>query len=174
VRPLAIFAIVVVVGLLAIGAALRLTDHSASAKPSPAPAPPPLTHAQFVRAGNEVCARYYRDGIAIFKKQPKTLKMLRKDLRIMMPLMDRHAAGLRALVPPRSDARGYRRLLRVEGQELYGAHAVLHAFRTGQVRRGVLIARHLDHLDKRFNSLSRKLGLNICGLTGRQVRARYG
>jgi hypothetical protein len=174
VRPLAIFAVVVVVGLIAIGVGLRATDHSASAKPPP-PLPTPLSHAQFVRTGNRVCDRYYREGTkAVPKREQKTLKAATRDLRVLMPLMERDAAGLRALVPPRSDAGTYRRLLSVMGQELYDFHATLHAFETRQVRRGVLIARHADHLDKRFNSLSRKLGLSVCGLTGRQVRARYG
>ena len=101
------------------------------------------------------------------------MKMITRDLRIQVPLMDRLGAGLRALVPPRRDAGTYRRLLNVAGQELYDAHAVLHAFETGQFRRGVLVARHSGHLDADYNSLSRKLGLSVCGLTGRQVKARY-
>jgi hypothetical protein len=72
VKPLAIFGGIVVVGLAVIFVGLRLTDHSASANPLPTP----LTHAQFLRAGNAVCHRYYREGKAIFKSKPKTLKML--------------------------------------------------------------------------------------------------
>ncbi|HET8751368.1 MAG TPA: hypothetical protein VFM43_02440 [Gaiellaceae bacterium] len=175
VKPLGIFAGIVVVGLALIVGGLRLTDHSATATPPPAPMP--LSQAQFVRTGNAVCADYYR---ALFKSQTishpqaKTLKMITRGLRIQVPLMDRLATGLRPLVPPRRDAATYRRLLSVLGQELYDAHAVLHAFETGQFRRGVLIARHGGHLDRAYNSLSRKIGLKVCGLTGRQVKARYG
>lgn len=174
-KPFAIFGGIVVVGLALIVGGLRLTNHSASATPPPATstAPTPLTHAQFVRAGNAICARYYRDDPTLFK-HPKTLKMVTKDLRISVPVMEREVAGLRALVPPASDAGTYRRLLAGAGQGVRDARAVLHAFETAQYRRGVLIARHTNHLDKRLNSLSRKLGLTVCGLTGRQVKARYG
>src|SRR4029077_14597274 len=61
VRPIAIFAIIVVVGLIAIEAGLRATGNSASANPLPK-TPTPLTHAEFIRAGNRVCDRYYREG----------------------------------------------------------------------------------------------------------------
>jgi hypothetical protein len=161
-----------VVGLVVIVGGLRLTDHSARANPSVTP-PAPLTHAQFVRAGNAVCVRYYRDDPTIYRN-PKTLRAVTRDLRIAVPVMDREAARLRALVPPPSDAGTYRRLLRGVGQLDRDAHAILHAFDTRQYRRGVLVARSLGHLDKHLNSLANRLGLKVCGLTGRQVRARYG
>jgi hypothetical protein len=175
VKPLAIFGGIIVVGLAVIFAGLRLTSHPASAAPlstTPA-APTSLTHAQFVRAGNAVCLRYYRDDRTIYM-HPKTLRAITRDLRISIPHVDREVAGLRVLVPPPSDAGTYRRLLRGVGQLDRDAHAILHAFETRQYRRGVLVARSTQHLDKHLNSLSNKLGLKICGLTGRQVRARYG
>jgi hypothetical protein len=169
VKPLALFGGIVAVGLAAIFVGLRLTDHSASANPLPKP----LTHAQFVRAGNAICDRYYRTDPTLFKK-PKTLKALTSDLRISIPILDSEAAGLRALVPPPPDAATYQRLLGRLAELEGDAYALLHSFETGQVRRGVLIARHASLLDTRLNSLSRKLGLTVCGLSDRQVRARYG
>lgn len=174
-KPFAIFGGIVVVGLVLIVGGLRLTNHLASATPPPPTSTPPtpLTHAQFVRAGNAICARYYRADPTLFK-HPKTLKMVTRDLRISIPFMEREIAGLRALVPPPRDAGTYRRLLTGVGQLDRDAHAVLHAFETAQYRRGVLIARHTNHLDKHLNSLSRNVGLTVCGLTSRQVKARYG
>jgi hypothetical protein len=95
--------------------------------------------------------------------------MVTRDLRLWMPLVERDVAGLRALVPPVRDDGTYRSLLGVMGQENYDARAVLHAFETGQYRRGVLVARHMDHLDTHFNSLSRQLGLTACGQTAEQA-----
>jgi hypothetical protein len=169
VKPLAIFGGIVAVGLAVIFVGLRLTDHPTSANPPPTP----LTHAQFVRAGNAICDRYYRDDPTIFSN-PKTVKALTKDMRIAVPYVDREAAGLRALLPPPSDAATYRRLLGGLGQVGHAAHAMLHDFETGQIRQGVLIARSTARMDSHLNSLANKVGLNICGLTGRQVRARYG
>jgi hypothetical protein len=169
VKPLAVFGGIVVVGLAVMFAGLRLTNHSASADPLPTP----LTHAQFVRAGNAVCDRYYRDDPTIFRN-PKTVKALTKDMRIAVPFVDREAADLRALLPPLGDADTYRRLLGGLGQMDHNARAMLHAFETGQIRQGVLIARSTARLDSHLNSLANKVGLNICGLNGRQVRTRYG
>jgi hypothetical protein len=172
VKPLAVFGGIVVVGLAVIFVGLRLTDHSASADPLPA-APTSLTHAQFVREGNAVCDRYYRDDPTIFRN-PKTVKAFKRDMQIAVPFVDRMAAGLRALVPPPSDAATYRRLLGGLGLQNRAVHAMLHAFETGQIRQGVLIARSTARLDLHLNSLANKVGLNICGLSDHQVRARYG
>lgn len=161
------------VGLALIAVGLRMTDRPASANPL-LTARTPLSQAQFVRAGNAVCARYYRQIMPILESHPKTVRALTRYVRNSIPPMEREAAGLRALIPPRRDAATFQRLLRVTGQELRETHAVLHAFETGQVRRGVLLARHAGHLDKPYNALARKIGLSVCGLTGRQVRARYG
>ena len=175
VKPLGIFAGIVVIGVVLIAAGLRLTDRSASAMP---PLPIPTAQAQFVRAGNGVCARYYEEVMATFegRETPKTVKMDARYIRLGMPAMVRLYAGLRALVPPRSQVRTYRRLLRVAGRELHRARAELHAFEAGQAGRARLIDRHArrQHFDRRYNSLSREVGLTICGLSGRQVVARYG
>jgi hypothetical protein len=173
VKPFAIFGGIVVVGLVVIFAGLRLTSHSALADPLPAQ-PTALTHAQFVRAGNAVCDRYYRDDPTIFRN-PKTVKALTRDMQIALPFVDSEDAGLRALVPPSSDAATYRRLLAGLGRVEDAVHAMLQAFQTaGGVREGVLIARATARMDSHLNRLANKLGLNICGLTSRQVKARYG
>ena len=175
-KPLALFGVIVVVGLVAVGALLRLTDNSASAKPpalSPASA-----QAQFVRAGNGVCARYYDELMAAFEggSIPKTAKAKAKYLRTAMPLAERMYAGLRALVPPDREAGTYRHLLRLARRASRDAHVMLHAYETGQDRRAALLMRdeRRDHLNRLANSLSRKIGLTICGLNGQQVAARYG
>jgi hypothetical protein len=167
-KPLAIFGVVVVVGLIAIEAGLRATDHPASADALPTP----LTHRQFVHAGNAVCDRYYRDDPTIFRN-PRTVTALTRDMRIAVPFVDREAADLRALVPPASDAAVYRRLLRELGLQNHDAHAMLHSFETGQIAQGLVISRSAARLDLRLNALANELGLNICGLSGRQVAARY-
>lgn len=175
-KPVALFGGIVVVGLVVIGAALRLTDHSASATP---PLASKLSaQARFVRAGNGVCARYYNELMANFegRSMPKTPKMRAKYLRIELPLFERLYAGLRALVPPDRDAGDYRRLLRIARREVRDAHVAIHAYETGQAHPVALIERdeRRDHVDRRSNSLSRKIGLTICGLNSRQVAARYG
>jgi hypothetical protein len=171
VKPLAIFGGIVLVGLAVIFGGLRLTNHSARAESLPSQ-PTPLTHARFVRAGNAVCDRYYRSDPMLFRN-PRTAKALTRAMRIAAPYFDRMAAGLRALVPPRGDAPTYRRLLGGLGQADHALHAMLHAFETGQIRHGVLVARSTARMGSHLNSLAKKLGLNICGLGDRQVRARY-
>ncbi|HEX5173940.1 MAG TPA: hypothetical protein VFV91_07335 [Gaiellaceae bacterium] len=175
VKPLGIFVGVVVVGVAVIAAGLHLTDRSASAKPV---VPTASVQAQFVRAGNGVCARYYQELMATFegRSSPKTPTSKARYLRLEMPLIEQVYAGLRALVPPGREAGPYRRLLRIARREIHDDHLALHAFETGQAHRVVLLERdeRRDHLSRRSNSLSRRVGLTICGLTARQVATRYG
>lgn len=176
VKPLALFGVIVVVGLVAIGAFLRLTDHSAKATP-------PLVsnlaaQARFVRAGDGLCARSYDELMAAFEGRsvPKTAKMKAKFLRLEMPIAERMYAGLRALTPPERDARSYRRLLRMGRRAIHDVHVALHDYETGRTRREALVERaeRRDHLNRLSNSLFRKIGLTICGLNAHQVAARYG
>ena len=172
-KPLALFGVIVVVGLVAIGAALHLTNNSASAKLPPLS--PASEQALFVREGNGACARFYK---ALFtalegRGKPKNAKTWARYLRMTIPLFVRMDAELRTLVPPRRDAGTYRRLLRISRREIREARAVQHALETGQVRRARRIGRG-EHLDRRANSLSRKIGLTICGLNGHQMSQRYG
>lgn len=165
------------VGLGVMFVGLRLTSHSANASPAltTPTAPKPLTQAQFARAGNAICARYYRVDAPLSKNRPKTLRAVTRYLRIDTAAFDRETASLGALVPPPNDAGTYRRLLRGVRRGSRDLHGLLHDFETGQYRLGVLKARQLTPaFDQRLNRLARKLGLNICGLTGRQERARYG
>lgn len=176
VKPLALFGVIVVVGLVAIGAALRLTDHSASAEP---PIAPKLAaQARFVRAGNGICARSYNELMTALEGRsiPKTAKVKAKWLRLEMPIVERLDAGLRGLVPPAREAGTFRHLIRVARRELHDVHVALHDYETGQVRRVALIEREERrvHLNRRFNALSRQLGLTVCGLNAHQVAARYG
>lgn len=176
VKPLSIFVCIVVVGLAAIVAGLHLTEHSASGTPSPAPTA--AAQSQFVRAGNGVCARFYDGIMATFQGRsvPKTPKMKARYLRLEMPLFEHLYAGLRALVPPGREAGTYRRLLRDARRELHDARVAVHLFETGQAGRVAVLERNerRDHLDRRYNSLSRTVGLSICGLNARQVATRYG
>ena len=163
VKPLAIFGAVVVVGLIAIEVGLRATAHTASATPPPTP----LTQAQFVQRGNAVCAVYNRSAKAVLTPNPKTFRAATRELQRWMPLVQRDVAGLRALVPPVSDDATYRSLLAVMTQEDAEVHSILHDFETGQYQRGVLLLRQGSHLDNRFNSLARTLGLTACATTAR-------
>jgi hypothetical protein len=177
VKPLALFVGVVVVGVGVIFLGLRLTDHSAKASPAPTPpvAPKPLTQAQFDRAGNAICARYYHLEVPLSEKPAKTLRAITRVLRIDTAAWDRQAASLRALVPPPNDAGTYRRLMRGAARFSRDLHAVLHDFETGQYQRGALNATQLTPARVRpLNRLTRTLGLNICALNDRQARARYG
>jgi hypothetical protein len=164
VKPFAILG-VVVVGAILLVAGLRLTDHPASATPPPVattPSATPLSHAQFVRAANGICRRSNRQGKALFKQKPQSLRMLRREIRIAVPLADREAAALRALVPPPPDAATWRRLIDHLGVELRDVHAMLHAAETRQWRRMVVVARQLDVQGKRDDPALRKLGLTVC------------
>ena len=177
VKLLGLFVGVVVVGLGVIFVGLRMTNHSANASPvlTTPTAPKPLTQGQFDRAGNAICARYFRVDAPLSKNRPKTLRAVTRHLRIDTAAFDRQTASLRTLVPPPNDAGTYRRLLRGVGRGSRDLHALLHDFETGQYRLGVLKARQLTPaFDRRLNRLARKLGLDICGLTGREERARYG
>jgi hypothetical protein len=175
VKPLTLFGVIVVVGLVVIGAALHFTDHSASATP---PLPPLSAQEQFVRAGNGLCARFYDELMTAFEGRgiPKTATMKAKYLRLQLPLQERLYAGLRALVPPDREAGTYRRLLSLSRRGMRDVHAGLHAYATGQVGRVALIERdeRRVHLNRRANSLSRTLGLTICALNDRQIARRYG
>jgi hypothetical protein len=166
VRPLAVFGGIVLVGLAVIFASLRLTDHSASANPLPASrtAPAPLSHAQFVRAANRVCGRELRESKARGLRHPKikNLRTLTRDYRLAVPLFVKEAQGVRVLIPPRTDAPRFARLVRVLRVAIQNAHGILHALQTRQIRRAFLLSRQQDALDKHANAISRTLGLTVC------------
>ena len=162
VRPLAIFAGIVVVGVILIAVGLRVTNHPASATPPPLPTP--LSHAQFVHAANGICERALREGKAKGLRHPNitNLRSLTRDFRLAIPLFIKEAAGVSALVPPRSEAARFRHLVAILGEAQRNAHGILHAVETRQIRRAFLLARQQDVLDKHANAISRKLGLTVC------------
>ena len=162
-KPIAIFAGIVLVGLALIVGGLHLTDHSASATPPP-PLPTPLSHAQFVQAANRVCQRELRESKARGLRHPKikNLRTLTRDFRLAVPLFDREFAGVRVLMPPRSEAARFRHLITILGAAQRNAHGILHALQTRQIGRAFSLSRQQDVLDKRANAISRKLGLTVC------------
>jgi hypothetical protein len=175
VKPLALFGVIVGVGLVAIAAALHFTNHTASATP---PLRPLSAQERFVRAGNGLCARAYNEVMDTFEARgvPKTVKMKAKYLRLQLALEERLDPGFRALEPPARDAGAYRQLLRIDRRGIHDTRAELHAYATGQLWRVTLLDRaaRRDHVGRRYNALARKIGLTICGLNAHQVMARYG
>jgi hypothetical protein len=160
-KLLAIFAAIVVVGLIAIAGGLRATR---GATPSVTP-PKQRSWAQFVRAANGVCRRTMREAKAREKGLPSPKKNLRafvRDMRIAIPLFQNETAGVRALIPPLQTGPTVRRLAGTLQMAEHNAHDLLHAAETRQFRRMVSFARRADTLDKRLNALSRKLGLTVC------------
>lgn len=163
-KPLAIFAGVVVVGLALIAGGLRLTGSSAGANPSATPMITPLTRTQFVHAADRVCGQELREAKARGLRHPKitSLRSLTRYFRLAVPLFDAEAAGVRVLIPPRSEAAAFRRLTTNLALSEGNANSILHALQTRQIRRAFLFAKRQDVLDKRMNTESRKLGLTVC------------
>jgi hypothetical protein len=166
VKPLALFASVLVVGLIAIWLGMRMTNHpvSASAASAAPPVPTRLTRAQFVHAANRVCGRELREAKTRGVRHPKikSLRALKRIYRIVVPMFDKEADGVRALRPPLSEAVLFRRLTRNLSASQRNAHSILHALETGQIRRALSFSKQQDKLDTRMNAESRKLGLTVC------------
>ena len=160
-RAFAIFAGVVVVGLIVIAVGLRLTSNPASATP---PMPPRLTHAQLVRTANSNClqARRQFDKQGFKASGRPTLRKLRRFLRAAIPRLKSVAETLARLEPPLTDQVSYRRLLYALAAESRAGRSMLHDVETGQIRRGLFAGRHVDAIEKRARRLERKLGLTAC------------
>lgn len=160
-KPLAIFTVIVVVGLIVIAGGLRATR---GATPTVTP-PRPLSRAEFVQAANGVCRRTTREAKAREKGLPSPKKNLRaftRDMRIAVPFFEKETADVRALIPRLRAGPTLRRLASTLEIAQYNAHSLLHAAETHQIRRLLSFASRADALDKRLNRLSRKLGLTVC------------
>lgn len=161
-RAGAIFAVIVVVGLIGIEVGLRATDHTASAN-----VPAPLTHAQLDRSANAACARFNRAATKLSKQpKPKGLKMFTRRIRIEISLARRVTVALDGLIPPRWDAAAYDRLLRINAAGLRIVDGWAHDLETGQIRQAVLRVRGerrtLNVMNRRANKLARQLGFPAC------------
>jgi hypothetical protein len=159
-KAFAIFAGIVVVGVIVIAVGLRLTNHSASATPVPTP----LSHAQLVRTANSDClqARREFDKHRISVPRRPNLRTLLRFFRIAVPRIDKVAGTLSGLAPPSTDQVSYQRLLNALAAEGRAGGRMLHDLETRQVRSGLLVAREVDAIEKRARRLERKLGITAC------------
>jgi hypothetical protein len=166
-KPLALFAVVVAVGLIGIALVLHATAHSASANVAAANAPAPLTPAQFHRAADGACARFNRAARALSKRpKPTSLRTFTRRFRSEVSLARRLTVVLNGLTPPRSDTTTYRRLLRINSAGMRMVEGWVHDFDTGQYRQAVLRIRGerrtLNVMNRSANKLARRLGLDAC------------
>lgn len=168
-KALALFAIVVAVGVIGIELGLRATADNASANVPNARvnAPTPLTHAQFERAGNASCARFNRVALALSKRpKPTSLKTAVRRFLIQASLARRVTVSLDGLTPPRRDAASYRRLLRINAAGMRMMNGWVHDFETRQYREAILRIRGerktLKEMNRRANRLAKQLGLKTC------------
>ena len=152
-----------VVGLIAIEAGLRATDHAASANPLPTA----LTRPQFVRAANRACQRANRASKALSKEpKPTSLRLASTRFRNIASVFDHATMTLDRLMPPLREAAAYRRLLRSVAAMDRMLEQGVHDLDTGQYRQFALRwraeKRRLNTLGRRADSLARKLGLTVC------------
>src|SRR5262249_30652107 len=145
-RPFAIFAVIVVVGLIVIAGGLRATQ---GATPTITP-PKQLSRAQFVRAANSLCRRTMREAKAREKGLPSPRKSLRafiRDMRVAIPFYENETAGVHALILRVREGPTLRHLGSTLETAQRNAHGLLHAGETGQIGRMGFLARRQDGLD---------------------------
>lgn len=123
-KPVAIFASIVAVGLLAIGVVYRATNHTASATPLPAGAPStkPTSAAQFQHAGVQLCLSLRAQLIWLQNNKPKKLRQVPGYVARATSAFDELTTKILAMDPPSSVPASWVRLR----QNLPRADRVLH------------------------------------------------
>jgi hypothetical protein len=108
-KPLGAFVATLVIGAALLGVGMTAFGGTSG---SPYYGPKPLTPAQFRHAGLRFCLAYRPQllGIANMKK-PKNLREVAKDSRKITALTDSMTGFLDRVLPPRSAAASYRRVL---------------------------------------------------------------
>jgi hypothetical protein len=123
------------------------------------PPPQTLSHAQFVRAADRVCARAARRLKRL--RKPKTIEQLSSEFQnFFIPTFESEIGALRLLAPPPRDAARFRLLLAtLDSGDLLANH-VLDSINARQVRRVKNLERQIRVVGKRAHALRKKLGLN--------------
>jgi hypothetical protein len=126
------------------------------------PPPPPntLSHAQFVRAVDGVCAQAHRRGNRIPK--PTNYGTLVKGLHRVVSVLEMEVRDLRALAPPPSQAATFQQLLDTLDRQDLTANHLLDAVEAREVGRIKALFRRVGLNHKRLRSLARKLDLRTC------------
>lgn len=123
-KGLGVFAAAVVVGLLAIGAVYRATNHTASATPLPARAPSAkaMSQAQFAQASVHLCLSLRAQLIWLGHNKPTKLRQLPGYIARATSDFDGLTTKLLALDPPSPVPASWGRL----GRNLPRADRVMH------------------------------------------------
>ena len=141
-KPLGLSVAIVVVGLIVIAVGMTAFGGTSSTSAGSYHAPKPLTPAQFRRAGVRLClsARSLARAVEANGKV-HSLREARGFFRKFTPRFDRLIAEFDGLVPPRSFAAPYRRMLRRLDAVSRDMDQLDHFAETGQWRRFVLFVR---------------------------------
>jgi hypothetical protein len=128
---------------------------------SKGPPPKTLSHAQFVHAGNRVCARFLHrvQRVDTHTAFPKLESLERK---VIIPAEEHVIVVLRRLAPPPRDAAAFQRVLTTFDQVDIDIHRLLDAADARQVRRVKDLAKRLDILTKQLDARFAKAGLRTC------------
>jgi hypothetical protein len=141
-RPLRLFVAIVVVGCIVIGVGMTAFGGRPATPADFYHPPKPLTPAQFKRAGVRLClSAHSLDRAVKANGKPRNLRDVKRFFRKFTPRFDRLIAQFDRLVPPRSVAAYYRRMLRRLDPVSRDMDQLEHYAETGQWRRFVLFVR---------------------------------
>jgi hypothetical protein len=118
-RPLRLFAVLVAIGVVAIGLAMKSFGGTPAAAPYTAT---PLSPAQFAQLGENACVSLRRQLKAATERKPRTLTGAARSVSRITSLVDGLNMQLDARVPPPSEVASFRRFL----GKIQGAERALH------------------------------------------------
>ena len=137
-RPLGVFAVVVVVGVVAI--ALGMKAFAGSSGDSGYSATP-LSQAQFARLGQNACVSLGRQLKAATGRKPRNLAAARRSVRRVASILDGVNMELDGRVPPASEVAPFRRFLAHLQSADRAMHRLDRLIETGQLHSAALLVR---------------------------------
>ena len=145
-------------------AALLLGGCSLVSSANNAP-PKTLSHFQFARRANHMCALGNRRVKGL--RKPVNVAMYVRETNAVIRSQERIIVGFRGLTPPPSDAGSFSRLIADADAYDVVTHRLVDAAGAHDVRQGKSLARRITVINKRLRRRARSLGLRSCvkGLT---------
>lgn len=136
-RPLVLFAAILLVGLAVLAIGMKATGGNPGL-----PNAKPLSPRQFRRANQHICL-FVRGQLEslVARGKPRNLRQAATYLRRAVSIFDQLRTDYYGLVPPRSDAAAFRRLLRHLDVADRAMHRLNHLSETRQWRSLVLLVR---------------------------------
>jgi hypothetical protein len=120
----------------------------------------PMSHADFVQAGNAICRKYQAEIVRL--EQPRTLPAVRAYLERLLPILQRQLGETRELEPPEQDEEGFDRLVEALEVTLANAQSLRQAAQENDLVALQALGQEVQQATDEAGEVARDLGLTAC------------